>query len=60
MTSSSRPPSPTLGRSDSPAGGMGYFSLPFERFRREDVYSDWTSAFTLLGAFRGVPVTPKC
>lgn len=29
--------------------GMGYFSAPFERFLRDEA-SDWTGAFTLLGA----------
>ncbi|KDQ64961.1 hypothetical protein JAAARDRAFT_52883 [Jaapia argillacea MUCL 33604] len=45
----SRPPSPSIPRSDSSQhiAGMGYFSLPFERFVRDEA-SDWTSAFTLL------------
>lgn len=49
----SRPPSPIL-RPGAPGSlsntnlGMGFFSVPFERFVRDDV-SDWTSAFTLLG-----------
>ncbi|TFK43316.1 hypothetical protein BDQ12DRAFT_731351 [Crucibulum laeve] len=43
MTSgNSRPPSPLLGL------GKGYFSVPFERFARDDSTSDWASAFTLL------------
>ncbi|KAF7433475.1 hypothetical protein PC9H_005427 [Pleurotus ostreatus] len=41
---SSRPPSPTS-RTESPFG-LGYFSVPFERFAREE--SDWAGAFTLL------------
>ncbi|KAG9317156.1 hypothetical protein JVU11DRAFT_1348 [Chiua virens] len=40
----SRPPSPS--RSEV-SNGMGYFSVPFERFLRDDI-SDWTGAFTLL------------
>lgn len=30
-----------------PATGLGYFSVPFERFARDEV-SDWASGFTLL------------
>ncbi|KAH7888065.1 hypothetical protein F5I97DRAFT_1805925 [Phlebopus sp. FC_14] len=41
----SRPPSPTT-RSESTAG-MGYFSVPFERFMGDEA-SDWAGAFTLL------------
>ncbi|KAI0370166.1 hypothetical protein BV20DRAFT_966770 [Pilatotrama ljubarskyi] len=41
----SRPPSPPpLRRQDS---GSGVFSIPFERFKRDDM-SDWASGFTLL------------
>ncbi|OJT13348.1 hypothetical protein TRAPUB_10114 [Trametes pubescens] len=41
----SRPPSPpTMRRSDS---SSGVFSVPFERFKRDDI-SDWASGFTLL------------
>lgn len=29
---------------------MGYFSIPFQQFSKDDI-SDWASAFTLLGAF---------
>ncbi|KZT27057.1 hypothetical protein NEOLEDRAFT_1089923 [Neolentinus lepideus HHB14362 ss-1] len=39
----SRPP---LSRAESSAG-MGFFSLPFERFSRDEA-SEWASAFTLL------------
>lgn len=28
---------------------MGYFSIPFQQFSKDDI-SDWASAFTLLGA----------
>ncbi|KAL5487883.1 hypothetical protein ACEPAI_5991 [Sanghuangporus weigelae] len=46
----SRPPSPPH-RPDTPGQGsgisMGFFSVPFERFIRDDV-SEWTGAFTLL------------
>ncbi|GBE79377.1 hypothetical protein BKA93DRAFT_809699 [Sparassis latifolia] len=45
-SSSSAPPSPPLRGSDMPIG-RGYFSVPFERFVRDDV-SDWASGFTLL------------
>ncbi|EMD40466.1 hypothetical protein CERSUDRAFT_111065 [Gelatoporia subvermispora B] len=46
--SSSRPPSPPAMRStDMPTTGLGYFSVPFERFVRDDI-SDWASGFTLL------------
>lgn len=49
---SSRPPSPSLSRvgsgSPSPAFSGGYFSVPFERFTRDEA-SDWAGAFTLLG-----------
>ncbi|KAL0949827.1 hypothetical protein HGRIS_009863 [Hohenbuehelia grisea] len=41
----SRPPSPTS-RSDTPFG-RGYFSVPFERFTRDET-SDWAGGFTLL------------
>ncbi|KAF9246898.1 hypothetical protein BU15DRAFT_38475 [Melanogaster broomeanus] len=42
----SRPPSPTSSsRADS--SSMGYFSVPFERFKRDEI-SDWAGAFTLL------------
>lgn len=50
----SRPPSPTDSRPQTPglfsssSNGMGFFSVPFERFVRDDA-SEWTSAFTLLG-----------
>ena len=50
----SRPPSPTDSRPQTPGlftsnnNGMGFFSVPFERFVRDDA-SEWTSAFTLLG-----------
>ncbi|KAF8165122.1 hypothetical protein B0H34DRAFT_648687 [Crassisporium funariophilum] len=36
----SRPPSPPFGK--------GYFSVPFERFVRDEALDQWTSAFTLL------------
>ncbi|KAJ3499431.1 hypothetical protein NLJ89_g10104 [Agrocybe chaxingu] len=36
----SRPPSPPFGK--------GYFSVPFERFVRDDTFDQLTSAFTLL------------
>ncbi|EGO01570.1 hypothetical protein SERLA73DRAFT_176932 [Serpula lacrymans var. lacrymans S7.3] len=42
----SRPPSPTL-RTDSPPSGGGQFSIPFERFIKDEV-SEWAGAFTLL------------
>ncbi|EJD01279.1 uncharacterized protein FOMMEDRAFT_110967 [Fomitiporia mediterranea MF3/22] len=46
----SRPPSPSQ-RPDTPgltsAVSMGFFSVPFERFVRDDI-SEWTGAFTLL------------
>ncbi|EPT02820.1 hypothetical protein FOMPIDRAFT_1117718 [Fomitopsis schrenkii] len=47
--SSSRPPSPVRTPSDTPPGhtGLGYFSVPFERFARDEI-SDWASGFTLL------------
>lgn len=48
---SSRPPSPHPSDrpfSSSNNGGMGFFSVPFERFMKDEA-SDWTSAFTLLG-----------
>jgi len=47
--SSSRPPSPVRTPSDMPPGqtGLGYFSVPFERFARDEI-SDWASGFTLL------------
>lgn len=56
MTSNSRPSTPPpLSRSDSvntpgilAGAGMGYFSIPFERFAKDEA-SDGTSAFTLLG-----------
>ncbi|KAI0347433.1 hypothetical protein BDW22DRAFT_1351871 [Trametopsis cervina] len=42
----SRPPSPT--KSDSSSnGGFGYFSVPFERFVKDEL-SDFASGFTLL------------
>ncbi|KAJ8483242.1 hypothetical protein ONZ45_g14661 [Pleurotus djamor] len=41
----SRPPSPSL-RTESPFS-LGYFSVPFERFVRDET-SDWAGAFTLL------------
>lgn len=37
----SRPPSPPYGKS--------YFSVPFERFVRDDTFDQLTGAFTLLG-----------
>ncbi|KII95941.1 hypothetical protein PLICRDRAFT_96682 [Plicaturopsis crispa FD-325 SS-3] len=40
----SRPPSPSL-KHDQPFA-MGYFSVPFERFSRDEA-SDWAGAFTL-------------
>ena len=40
-TMGSRPPSPPFGK--------GYFSVPFERFVRDEAIDQWTSAFTLLG-----------
>lgn len=43
----SRPPSPSS-RTSSPAFVGGYFSVPFERFARDET-SDWAGAFTLLG-----------
>ena len=43
----SQPPSPSS-RTASPFGA-GYFSVPFERFARDEA-SDWAGAFTLLGA----------
>ena len=42
-TDMSRPPSPSLGK--------GYFSVPFERFVRDDKFDQLASAFTLLGPF---------
>ncbi|KAF9224327.1 hypothetical protein BS17DRAFT_879828 [Gyrodon lividus] len=44
----SGPPSPPA-RTDlsTTPMGMGYFSVPFERFKRDEV-SDWAGAFTLL------------
>ncbi|CCM03387.1 uncharacterized protein FIBRA_05517 [Fibroporia radiculosa] len=45
--SSSRPPSPSPLRTDMPLPGLGYFSVPFERFARDEI-SDWASGFTLL------------
>ncbi|KAH8118516.1 hypothetical protein DFH11DRAFT_678400 [Phellopilus nigrolimitatus] len=47
----SRPPSPAS-RPEAPGfsssnSGMGFFSVPFERFVRDDA-TEWTSAFTLL------------
>ncbi|KZT12897.1 uncharacterized protein LAESUDRAFT_638692 [Laetiporus sulphureus 93-53] len=45
---SSRPPSPNnLRTSDMPIGNSMYFSVPYERFARDEV-SDWASGFTLL------------
>lgn len=43
----SRPPSPS--KQDSGNGGFGYFSVPFERFVKDEL-SDFASGFTLLGA----------
>ncbi|KAI0080689.1 hypothetical protein K474DRAFT_1589163 [Panus rudis PR-1116 ss-1] len=43
----SRPPSPFLSRTETPPAGQGYFSVPFERFVRDEI-SDWASGFTLL------------
>ena len=43
-----RPPSP-IQRSDTPNGGTGFFSVPFERWVKDDL-SDFASGFTLLGA----------
>lgn len=37
----------TSPRLDMPTTGLGYFSVPFERFVRDDI-SDWASGFTLL------------
>ncbi|KAK7695582.1 hypothetical protein QCA50_000218 [Cerrena zonata] len=44
-TDTSRPPSPPT-RPDTPHS-VGYFSVPFERFKRDEI-SDWASGFTLL------------
>ncbi|PCH41341.1 hypothetical protein WOLCODRAFT_137340 [Wolfiporia cocos MD-104 SS10] len=45
---SSRPPSPPAMRTpDMPSSGLSHFSVPFERFARDDI-SDWASGFTLL------------
>ena len=35
----------------SNGGGFGYFSIPFERFTRDEL-SDFASGFTLLGLYR--------
>ncbi|PAV21114.1 integral to membrane [Pyrrhoderma noxium] len=45
----SRPPSPTARRTSKHRSGnsMGFFSVPFERFNRDEI-SEWSSAFTLL------------
>ncbi len=37
---------------------MGYFSIPFEKFR-EDALSEWTSALTLLGKESAVFFNPS-
>ena len=42
----SRPPSPGLQATSG--GGIGYFTVPFERFARDET-SEWAGAFTLLG-----------
>lgn len=46
MANGQRPPSP-ISRSETP--GFGLFSVPFERWVRDDL-SDFASGFTLLGA----------
>lgn len=58
----SRPPSPTDSRPQTPglfsssSNGMGFFSVPFERFVRDDA-SEWTSAFTLLGTLTSLSLS---
>ncbi|CAL1701595.1 unnamed protein product [Somion occarium] len=42
----SRPPTPPNNGTETPPTGLGYFSVPFERFVRDEI-SDW-SGFTLL------------
>ncbi|KAJ3523084.1 hypothetical protein NM688_g8784 [Phlebia brevispora] len=46
MAKGQRPPSP-IQRSDTPSPGFGFFSVPFERWVRDDL-SDFASGFTLL------------
>jgi hypothetical protein len=52
----SRPPSPS---SRSSPFGAGYFSVPFERFARDEA-SDWAGAFTLLGMQAPLHMTCCC
>lgn len=55
---------PSLPRTDSGTllnGGLGYFSIPFERFTRDEL-SDLASGFTLLGTSRrrvGMRITDR-
>lgn len=51
-TDISRPPTPPT-RPDTPPS-TGYFSVPFERFVKDEI-SDWASGFTLLGISPHVP-----
>ncbi|KZW03895.1 hypothetical protein EXIGLDRAFT_758211 [Exidia glandulosa HHB12029] len=54
MAEDSRPPSPpvsapqTPSLANLPSFNLGYFSAPFERFKRDEAFADWGSAFTLL------------
>ena len=54
-TPPSRPGTPGI-FSYSNSSGMGFFSVPFERFIRDEA-SEWTGAFTLLGMFSFIVTT---
>ena len=63
FTTNSLPPAPGQHSSNQSAnsrnnntGGMNYFSVPFERFAKDE-FSGWTTGFTLLGELRLFNVT---